>query len=183
MSQNSKKALEQLLDELEELIFNKLHSGDKQSQEKIEELIKDIDKSIQKAEEQFVRCLENIENIYLCRHIDIIKDKYKSKEISNLFDNIAGEGRKYRNILGEDFRKAAYRLLEQIRVGKKSDLNYSILRIFNANGEKMPPSLLKAFNPKYDTEVFKTLIYAFVGEVIKLKEDEKQKKSKEDKNV
>lgn len=92
------------------------------------------------------------------------------ESISSMLDKLSKKGRNLREKLGEDFRKMGYRILEQIRTGKRSDVEYSIVRIFITNGENIPSELIEAFKPKYDDETFKAFMYAFIGSVIKPKE-------------
>jgi len=63
--------------------------------------------------------------------------------------------------LGEDFEKAGFRLLEQVRAGKRSDVMYGITRIFLANRQNLPDILNEAFKSYYSDELFKCFMLHF----------------------
>lgn len=90
----------------------------------------------------------------------------QSEDISHLIDSLEREGRRAQGSIKESFEKIAYRILELIRTGKRSDVMYIITRIYITNDQRLPEVLLEAFKPIYDTETFKTLMYAFIGAII-----------------
>ncbi|MEM5810210.1 MAG: hypothetical protein QW156_04960 [Candidatus Aenigmatarchaeota archaeon] len=105
----------------------------------------------------------------------IIEKEYSKiirKSVSDLLADIVNIGYMFRDSLGEDFRKMGYRILESIRSGEKSDVEYLITRIFISNGKNIPNSLIRAFDPAYDINVFKTFMYAFLASIIEIKEKE-----------
>jgi len=67
-----------------------------------------------------------------------------------------------------DFNHSGYRIMEQVRAGKKDDAFYSILRIFMSNGMPFPKKLLSPFK-QYNNEMFKVLIFSFLSGIIEEK--------------
>lgn len=93
--------------------------------------------------------------------------QYSLGNVSDLMDDIKRYGYVIQNDLGEDFAKVGYRLLEQIRTGKRSDVMYGISRIFITHQRNLRDCLVEAFKPYYDDETFKCLLYAFLSAAIK----------------
>lgn len=87
--------------------------------------------------------------------------------VSDLIVDLKSLGYGIQNELGEDFEKMGYRLLEQIRAGKRSDVMYGITRIFISHKKNVPDTLIEAFKPYYDIETFKCLLYTFLSAAIK----------------
>ncbi|HOQ12542.1 MAG TPA: hypothetical protein PK104_09285 [Spirochaetota bacterium] len=87
--------------------------------------------------------------------------------VSNLMEDLKRLGYGVQKDLGEDFSKMGYRLLEQVRAGKRSDVMYGISRIFITHQRNLPDALNEAFKPYYDIETFKCLMYAFLSAAIK----------------
>ncbi len=56
-----------------------------------------------------------------------------------------------------------FRLLELTRMGKRDEVFYIILREFANAQQEINQNLVKAFNPRYSIESFKTLIYSFLS--------------------
>ncbi|QJR22302.1 hypothetical protein BREVNS_1552 [Brevinematales bacterium NS] len=52
------------------------------------------------------------------------------ESVSDLMEELKNLGYGVQKELGEDFSKMGYRLLEQVRAGKRSDVMYGISRIF-----------------------------------------------------
>jgi chromosome segregation ATPase len=64
------------------------------------------------------------------------------------------------------FEKIGYRLLEKTRAGKRSEVYHSILRVFIAQEKEIPKVLTEPFKPVYSREMFKVLIFSFLGGVL-----------------
>jgi len=67
--------------------------------------------------------------------------------------------------LVEAINKSGFRLLEQVRLGKKDNVFYILLRCFKANEEKFPDELVEAFKPENE-KYFKTLIFSFLAPIL-----------------
>lgn len=93
------------------------------------------------------------------------------ENISNIMEELKNLGYGVQKELGEDFEKQGYRLLEQTRAGKRSDVMYGITRIFMTHQRNLPKVLNEAFKAYYDVETFKCFMYAFLGSAIKPKEN------------
>ena len=89
----------------------------------------------------------------LCRKVAISNASDLMEDLKNLGYGIQKE-------LGEYFEKAGYRLLEQVRAGKRSDVFYGITRIFMSNKKNVPDAINEAFKPHYDDDS-QTLITFF----------------------
>jgi len=77
---------------------------------------------------------------------------------------------------GKAFESMGYRLLEQARAGKRSDVYYGILRIFVSYQKKFPDDLVEAFKPVHSIEMFKVFIFSFLSGIIG-KEQQKENKN------
>lgn len=68
--------------------------------------------------------------------------------------------------LAEAIDGIGFRLLEKVRLGQRDDVIYMLLRTFKANEQKMPESLIEALKTKYDDNLFKSFIYAFLNPIL-----------------
>lgn len=100
--------------------------------------------------------------------------KVALESVSNLMEELKKVGYGVQNVLGDDFAKMGYKLLEQVRAGKRADVMYGISRIFVSNQRNLPDVLIEAFKPYYDIETFKCLLYAFLSSAIKPQKVEKE---------
>lgn len=96
------------------------------------------------------------------------------ENVSDLMEDLKRLGYGIQQSLGDDFEKMGYRILEQVRAGKRSDAMHSIARIFIANKRNLPDALVQAFKPYYEVEIFKCLLYAFLSAAIKPKEKQQK---------
>jgi len=96
------------------------------------------------------------------------------RNASDLIESLKRLGYAVQKSLGEDFEKAGFRLLEQVRAGKRSDVMYGITRIFLANKQNLPDILNEAFKPYYSDEIFKCFMFTFISSAIKPKENNKE---------
>lgn len=58
-------------------------------------------------------------------------------------------------------RGLAYRILELVRLGKRDEVFFSLLNVFQ--GTEIKPILARAFNPMYSDQLFKTFLYSFLS--------------------
>jgi hypothetical protein len=65
-------------------------------------------------------------------------------------------------------RGMAYRILELIRLGKRDEVFFSFLNVFQ--GTEIKPILARAFNPMYSDQLFKTFLYSFLSGLLGSKE-------------
>jgi len=75
--------------------------------------------------------------------------------------------------LQEAINKETLKLLEQIRLGKRDGVVGMLMRNFTIRNVKLPSELIEALKPKYDANLFRAFIYAFLGAFIStnIKED------------
>ncbi len=65
--------------------------------------------------------------------------------------------------LREAINKEALRLLEQTRLGKKDTVIGMLMRDFTTKNVKFPPEFIEATKQKYDINLFRAFIYAFLS--------------------
>lgn len=65
--------------------------------------------------------------------------------------------------LQEAINKEALRLLEQIRLGKRDAVVGMLMRNFIVRNIKFPIELVEAIKPKYDINLFRAFMYAFLS--------------------
>ncbi|MGB9553901.1 MAG: hypothetical protein ACPL7L_05955 [bacterium] len=58
-------------------------------------------------------------------------------------------------------RGSAYRILELTRLGKRDEVFFSLLNVFQ--GTEISPDLARAFNPVYPDDLFRVFIYSFLS--------------------
>lgn len=125
-------------------------------------------KQMRESEKEFLSLLE-----WACqskrddKNLQRLLRRSSLESVSNLMEDLKNLGYGVQKDLGEDFSKMGYRLLEQVRAGKRSDVMYGISRIFITHQRNLPDTLNEAFKPHYDIETFKCLLYAFLSTAIK----------------
>lgn len=133
--------------------FNELKKQLKEFQEQLEYAVE-----IKKDEKKFGTLLQKVAG----KNASILID-----DLNKLGYALRKNGEK---IEGNDFTKKfeslIFRLLEQARAGKRSDVHYSIFRIFVSLKEEFPPKLIQAFKPYYSDELFKVFIFSFLSGII-----------------
>lgn len=75
----------------------------------------------------------------------------------------AGYGASKNHSLRDAINKEALRILEQTRLGKRDSVVGMLLRNFIIREVKIPPELIEALKLKYDINLFRTFIYAFLS--------------------
>jgi len=158
--------LNQLLDQLKE---DKIHDL-----EKFKKLFQEFYKQLQKEQKDFVKYLEwAYEKSGRDKEIGNILSEIAGRNASDLIESLKKLGYAVQKSLGEDFEKSGFKLLEQVRAGKRSDVMYGITRIFLANRQNVPDILNEAFKPYYPDELFKCFMFTFISAAIKPKENNK----------
>lgn len=136
-----------------EVRFNELKQQQKELQEQLEYAIE-----IKKDEGRFKTLLQRVAG----KNASILID-----DLNRLGYALRKNGEKKE---GADFTKKfesmIFRLLEQARAGKRSDVHYGIFRIFVSLKEEFPPKLIQAFKPYYSDEMFKVFIFSFLSGII-----------------
>ncbi|GER94076.1 hypothetical protein A45J_1834 [hot springs metagenome] len=66
--------------------------------------------------------------------------------------------------------REALRMLEQVRLGKRDTVIGMLMRNFIIRNIKMPAELVEALKPKYDINLFRAFIYAFLSGFITTEE-------------
>lgn len=72
--------------------------------------------------------------------------------------------------LREAINKESLRILEQVRLGKKDAVVGMLIRNFIIRNIKIPQELIEALKPKYDINLFRAFIYAFLSGFITTEE-------------
>lgn len=70
----------------------------------------------------------------------------------------------------EAVNREALRILEQVRLGKRDAVVGMFMRNFAIHNIQMPPELVEALKPKYDINLFKAFVYAFLSGFITIEE-------------
>jgi len=132
-------------------------------------------KQLQQDQKDFIKYLEwAYEKSGRDNDIKNILEDITGKNASELIDSLKRLGYAIQKDLGEEFEKAGYRLLEQTRAGKRSDVMYGITRIFFAKKRNLPDALNEAFKPYYSDELFKCFMFTFLSSAIKPKEQKEE---------
>lgn len=106
-----------------------------------------------------------------------LQNKIARENVSTLIDKLQGLAYRYRNknaTLTEIFKDQIYRLLEQVRSGKRHEVFYGILRIFVSQREEFPYLLCTPFKPVYSEELFKVLMFSFLSSILDYKDESKE---------
>lgn len=101
----------------------------------------------------------------------LIKDLQRS-EPDFLIENLkrAGFNLSKDKSLKDAINKEALRILEQVRLGKRDAVIGMLMRNFTIRNVKMPPELIESLKPKYDINLFRAFIYAFLSGFITIEE-------------
>ena len=128
----------------------------------------------------------NEAHLKLQRMVESVSEREKdSKEFKRLHARIAGQNAtqiveklrttgyflKRETAIRDVFQRQGYRLLEQIRAGKRDDVYYGILRIFVSLQKEFPLELVEAFKPVYSEEMFKVFLFSFLSGVLGKQEE------------
>ncbi len=88
-------------------------------------------------------------------------EQMKEKVIS--VENLYYEGKNCKNgDLIESLNRNIFKILEMVRLGKKAQTQYTILRIFASFNEKIPENLSRIFNPQFPEDLFQAGMYNFL---------------------
>lgn len=79
----------------------------------------------------------------------------------------------------EAINKEALRILEQVRLGKRDAVVGMLIRNFAIHNIQMPPELVEALKPKYNINLFRAFVYAFLSGFIPKEENERRKDERE----
>jgi hypothetical protein len=72
---------------------------------------------------------------------------------------IAQENKSIKNAINNE----ALRMLEMVRLGKREAVIGMLMRIFTIRNTKLPQELIEALKPKYDINLFRAFLYAFLS--------------------
>lgn len=87
----------------------------------------------------------------------------------SLIERLKSDGTKIFNSnssLSEAINGIGFKLLEKVRLGQRDEVLYLLLRTFKAHEQKLPESLIEALKTKYDDNLFKSFIYAFLAPIL-----------------
>lgn len=122
---------------------------------------------LQKEIANLINCASNLDenNVKLA----LLNKKLSREAMSVLIDQLNKKGYEYRKNnaeMSKSFKNIGYKLLDQIRYGKKDEVFYSILRIFVSYKEKFPSELIECFKPSYSDDMFKVFIFSFLNGIL-----------------
>lgn len=133
----------------------------------------------------FIRTLE-------CVKEELEKDGTKTQELKGVSGLLKDLKRSEPDFLIENLKRAGYsvaqnnksmrdainrealRILEQVRLGKRDTVVGMLMRNFTIQNITMPPELVEALKPKYDINLFRAFIYAFLSGFITKEEKEEE---------
>ena len=116
---------------------------------------------------EYVKSRESDENKK--RAINRIINKLKRTEPDFLVERLRniGYGLAQNSKLKSAIESQALRILEQTRLGKRDVVIGMLLRIFMVNNEKFPSEIIEVLKQnKYDMDLFRSFIYAFLSTFI-----------------
>lgn len=102
----------------------------------------------------------------------LLKDLQRS-EPDFLIENLKRSGYKIaqdNKSMRDAINKEALRILEQVRLGKRDTVIGMLMRNFTIRNIKMPSELVESLKPKYDINLFRAFIYAFLSGFITTEE-------------
>lgn len=102
----------------------------------------------------------------------LLKDLKKS-EPDFLIENLKRIGygiAQNNNSIKDAINKEALRMLELARLGKKDAVIGMLMRIFTIRNVQIPNELIEALKPKYELNLFRAFIYAFLSGFITTEE-------------
>lgn len=156
-----------------EVIRSELQKEKIEDLEQFKSIFEQFHKELKNEVKEFIKYLEwAYEKSGNNEEIKKILEYWSGQNASDLIESLKRLGFSLKKDLGEYFEKSGYRLLEQTRSGKRSDVMYGITRIFITNKQKMRDDLIEAFKPYYSDELFKCFIFTFLGSAIKPKEND-----------
>lgn len=91
--------------------------------------------------------------------------------LSDLMKRLRRKGQAVRNYpsLQDSLEKQAYRLLELIRSGRRTDAFHLLMRTYVAHNQPFPHELVEAFMPIYTAEEAKLLLFSYLSGVTSTK--------------
>ncbi|PJJ76157.1 hypothetical protein BXY57_1761 [Thermoflavifilum aggregans] len=93
---------------------------------------------------------------------------------SELVEDLKRKGYTCSSKIKKSFDLMGYRILEQVRYGKRDEVFHAILRIFMAAEEPFPKVLTEAFKPIYPDDLFKVFLFSFLSGVLNNQQKPKQ---------
>lgn len=75
--------------------------------------------------------------------------------------------------LSRELVSSALKITELIRLGKRDAVIGTILRIFIAQKENLPPEITETLQDRYDDDHFRAFMYGFMGNFTQLNKEEK----------
>lgn len=138
------------------------------------EKLKDFIRALERVKEELEKDSTKAQELKVVR--GLLKDLHRS-EADFLIEHLKRAGYAIANnnapnnvLLKEAINKDALRILEQVRLGKRDTVIGMLMRNFIIRNVKMPAELIEALNPKYDINLFRAFIYAFLSGFITTEE-------------
>lgn len=134
------------------------------------EKLKDFVKAIEYVKKEIERDSTKEKDIKAVKEILIILQRsepdYLIENLRRVGYAIANENESLRNAINNE----ALRILEQVRLGKRDTVIGMLMRNFIVRNVSIPSELIEALKPKYDTNLFRAFIYAFLSGFINKQE-------------
>ncbi len=166
-NENSERDVKLSFEELEKALSYYVVKGDTKD---LGEKLENFGKHLKDLQEKFVRTLELATKVkgYDSKIYNLYK-KWALKNSSDLIDKLRklGERMREKKEIKEAFDNIIFRIMEQVRLGKRDSVYYMMFRVFKANEEKFPEELVEPFKPVYSDELFKVMIFSFLSGIMK----------------
>lgn len=162
MNTTETKTTEEMLQQIKE----KLSKGEKPELNEFKEVYKELNKQLKELQELLEWAWNQNRNNEFTRLLNQIK----GYNVSELMDKLRNKGyytrKDTRKELKESFERMGYRLMEQVRVGKREEAYYTIARIYIAANQNIPREVVEPFKPIYSDSEFKVMLFAFISGIL-----------------
>lgn len=163
MNTTETKTIEAMLQQIKET----LSSGEKPVPNEFNEVYKKLNKQLKELQELLEWAWNQNRNDELTRLLNQIK----GRNVSELMEKLHNVGYHARGQLGNAFERMGYRLMEQVRAGKREEAYYTIARIYIAANQDIPRVVAEPFKPIYSDSEFKVMLFAFISGILGSKDD------------
>jgi len=168
MNTTETKTTEEMLQQIKE----KLSKGEKPELNEFKEVYKELNKQLKELQELLEWAWNQNRNNEFTRLLNQIK----GYNVSELMDKLRNKGYNTRKELKESFERMGYRLMEQVRVGKREEAYYTIARIYIAGNKYIPREVAEPFKPIYSDSEFKVMLFAFISGILGVDDEETNSK-------
>lgn len=161
--------------QLEELLSSEVWPG-KEELEKIRDSLYSAYRELDRLSYNFNRLL----SLHPDSKVQRLRTEWVNRRLTQLMHRLRAEGyslRKKNEQLASAVEAQAYRLMELVRSGRKSEAFYLLERTYLAHATPMPRQLFEAFLPIYSVDEMKLLVFSYISGVASSKEKQEESQS------